>query len=61
MKYYYANSANQPAGPVTLDELNQLLARGEITPATHIIPVGETVWRPLSTILPAPSASTSPG
>ncbi len=60
MKYYYANSANQPAGPVTLDELNQLLARGEITPATHIIPVGETVWRPLSTILPAPSASTSP-
>jgi hypothetical protein len=59
MKYYYANAANQPAGPVTLDELQQLLARGEITPATNIIPVGETVWRPLSTLLPAGSATTT--
>ena len=55
MKYYYANAANQPVGPVTLDELNQLLARGEITPLTNVIPVGETVWRPLSTVIPAPT------
>jgi hypothetical protein len=60
MKYYYANASNQPAGPVTLDELQQLLARGEITPATNIIPVGETVWRPLSTVLPTTPPSATP-
>jgi GYF domain 2 len=60
MKYYYANAANQPAGPVTLDELRQLLARGEITPATNVIPVGETAWRPLSTFLPAVPAAPIP-
>jgi hypothetical protein len=57
MKYYYANAANQPAGPVTLDELRQLLARGEISSVTNIIPVGDTVWRPLSTLIPAPAAT----
>ena len=60
MKYYYANAANQPAGPVTLDELHQLLARGEITSATNIIPVGETVWRPLASVLPTTPASSAP-
>ena len=60
MKYYYANAANQPTGPVSLDELQQLLTRGEISPATNIIPVGETVWRPLSTILPAPVSGATP-
>lgn len=61
MKYYYANASNQPSGPVTLDELRQLLARGEITSATNIIPVGETTWRPLSTVLDASGAPPLPG
>ncbi len=60
MNYYYANAANQPAGPVTLDELQKLLARGEITPATNIIPVGETTWRPLSTLLPTAPVTPPP-
>ena len=59
MKYYYANAANQPAGPATLDELRQLLARGEITSATNIIPVGESVWRPLNTVLPSASPEST--
>ncbi len=61
MKYYYANASNQPSGPVTLDELRQLLARGEITSATNIIPVGETTWRPLSTVIDASGAPPIPG
>jgi len=60
MKYYYANAANQPTGPVTLDELRLLLSRGEITTATNIIPVGETVWRPLASVLAAPATAISP-
>jgi hypothetical protein len=59
MKYYYANAANQPAGPVSLDELRQLVIRGEITPLTHVIPVGETVWRPLSTLLETTGGAVS--
>ena len=50
MKYYYANSANQPTGPVTSEELSKLLSSGTITRNTNVIAEGSQQWVPLSTI-----------
>ncbi|MFT3781291.1 MAG: DUF4339 domain-containing protein [Nibricoccus sp.] len=50
MKYYYANTANQATGPVSLDDLSKLLAAGQITLSTNVIPEGSQRWHPLSEI-----------
>ncbi len=51
MKYYYADAKNQPAGPVSIDELKRLLATGLIAEQTNVIPEGSTVWVPLASVL----------
>lgn len=51
MKYYYANAQNQAVGPVSLEDIQQLLKTGVVTPSTQIIAEGATQWSPLASLL----------
>ena len=44
MRYYYTDSANQPAGPCDLDQLTALAAQGKINDLTNVIPEGGQTW-----------------
>ena len=57
MKYYYANAQNQPTGPVSIEDLQGLLASGILNPSSNVIPENGQQWIPLSTVLPAPVAA----
>lgn len=46
MKYYYTNSANQPVGPVDIDELARLEQAGTISENCNVIAEGSTKWIP---------------
>jgi uncharacterized Tic20 family protein len=46
MRYYYADAANQPAGPYELEELHRLHGAGVIRPDTLVVQEGGTSWRP---------------
>ncbi len=66
MKYYYADSSNQTAGPVSLDQIRLLAGSGQIPADPMVTPEGGQEWRPLSTIAsiapvpPQPSGSRPP-
>lgn len=49
MDYYYSLN-NQPAGPVSLEQLHQLYRSGVITLETLVVPVGGTEWKPYRTL-----------
>lgn len=57
MNYYYLNSANEPQGPHTPDELKALLAAGTISENTLAAAEGAAQWEAVSLIvkgLPTP-------
>jgi TM2 domain-containing membrane protein YozV len=51
MKYFYADAANRPAGPVELDELRRLYSAGQIRIDTYVIEETGATWRPLSAFI----------
>ena len=69
--WFYANSENQPTGPVSMEELQQLAASGEIALETFVTREGDPEWRtfeiaslppvpkplPISKLPPLPSIS----
>ena len=62
-KWFYANSENQPIGPVSFEKLQQLAASGTITPESFIIERGGTDWKTFGSVLRAvlpPSATQQP-
>jgi hypothetical protein len=52
MEYYYTDVQNQPRGPVTLAELQELVAQGAVHPYTMVAQVGSQQWVPIGTVLP---------
>src|SRR6516225_5176780 len=48
MNYFYADSENNPAGPVTWDNLQKLIRIGALTADSMVMPEGGTEWQPLS-------------
>jgi hypothetical protein len=58
--YFYADSNNQPIGPVTRDEILALKSRGVVNGQTQVIAEGDSVWTPLSAaISPVDTAQIS--
>jgi hypothetical protein len=51
MKYYYQTAGGATAGPETLEKLTALLAAGEISMATMVVPAGGEDWTPLARVL----------
>lgn len=66
MKYYYVDSNNGTAGPVSLDQIRLLAGSGQISADPMVAPEGGKEWRPLSTLAsiapvpPPPAGSTPP-
>ncbi len=58
MEYYYISAANKAEGPVSAEQLQELLAAGTISSATQIAPVGAQEWQPLNTVI---SSAPNPG
>lgn len=52
MEYYYTDTQNQPRGPVTLPELQELAGQGAVNPYTMVAQVGSQAWLPIGTVLP---------
>jgi hypothetical protein len=50
-QYFYANSQNQPTGPINLEELERLHQAGVISSSTNVFEDGLTEWKPASSIL----------
>ncbi len=48
MNYYYLDAANQPAGPLPLEEIRRKAAGGEIPASPMVAAVGTSQWRPLT-------------
>lgn len=60
MNYQYLDANNQPAGPVSLDEIRALVASGTLPPDPQVAPEGSTEWRSLSALTAAaPQASAT--
>jgi len=51
-RWYYADSANQPRGPITRQELDSLATSGEISAETLVIREGDSEWRRYDLLLP---------
>ena len=49
--FYYLNSRNEVQGPVSINELLDLLANGRIQTSTLVARVGDAAWRPLPSVL----------
>lgn len=49
--FYYLNSRNEVQGPVSINELLELLANGIIQTTTLVARVGDAAWRPLPSVL----------
>ena len=49
--FYYLNRRNEPQGPVSINELLELLANGIIQTTTLVARVGDAAWRPLPSVL----------
>ena len=60
MNYYYADSANQPVGPIPLERLHALARDGTIGPDTHVLPEGGEDWQHYRSVSPPfpPSAKS---
>lgn len=65
--YYYTDADRKPAGPVSLDTLQQMQNAGNILPDTLVWKEGMPDWRPLSDVLPGvpkppvPAVPPTPG
>jgi TM2 domain-containing membrane protein YozV len=51
MKYFYADAAHRPAGPVEFDDLRRLYVAGLIRTDTYVIEEHGAAWQPLSAFL----------
>src|SRR6188508_422338 len=51
MKYYYQTADGATAGPETLERLTALMATGEVSMATMVVPAGGEDWTPLARVL----------
>jgi hypothetical protein len=51
MKYFYLSAEGTTAGPETLETLTAMVARGEITLGTLVVPAGGEDWTPLARVL----------
>ena len=63
MNYYYADSSNQPIGPISIEQLHALSRDGTIGMETFILPEGSEDWqqyRSISPALPPPTKSLVP-
>ena len=60
MEYYYISAANKAEGPVSTEQLQDLLAAGTISSDTKIAPVGAQEWQPLHTVISSASAPGTP-
>jgi hypothetical protein len=62
MNYHYLDSANQPAGPASMDEIRALAAAGKIAADPLVAPEGGQEWKLLSAFAEAkpPAARTLP-
>jgi hypothetical protein len=49
-RWYYADSNNQPQGPVTAESLQSLLQSGTITLETLVLPEGGSDWIPYRSV-----------
>lgn len=49
--FYYLSSRNEVQGPVSINELLDLLANGRIQTSTLVARVGDAAWRPLPSVL----------
>lgn len=54
MEYYYLDASRSPKGPHSLEELSQMMLRGEVSPATEVATKGAAQWVPLGTLLTEP-------
>lgn len=52
--WFYADSNNQPVGPVPFVELKKFVAAGVIQPKTQVFEKGGSEWRAFATIAPVP-------
>jgi len=59
MKYYYVDSQNNTAGPVTLEELQGMIQTSILKNNPMVIPEGGTEWKPLSAFV-SPGQPTEP-
>ena len=62
IRYFYADANNQPVGPYTTDELNQLFLAGNLRADTWVVEEGGTQWQPYSNLVTtkAPIGSAFP-
>ncbi|HEX3870224.1 MAG TPA: DUF4339 domain-containing protein, partial [Pirellulales bacterium] len=56
MNWFY-ESNGQPRGPISDAELDQLIARGEVTPTTLVWREGLANWQPLQSVRPTSDAA----
>ncbi len=51
MRYFYADSSNQPIGPYTIDELKQLHLNGTVRAENWVVEEGGSQWQPYSNLI----------
>lgn len=59
MKYYYLNSAKEPQGSFTREEMLTLLANGTVTTETLAAAAGDSEWKPLYLLLGLSAETTA--
>ena len=59
-KFYYVDSSNQPIGPKTLDELEELLVKGVVNDETYVIEEGGKEWKRLQSVRKKPTVLPPP-
>ena len=62
MDYYYTDAQNQPRGPVSVEQLRELLNSGALNASTQVAAVGSQQWVPILTVVQAAAAAgAAPG
>lgn len=56
MDYYYTDAQNQPRGPVSVEQLRELLNSGAVNASTQVAAVGSQQWVPILTVVQAAAA-----
>jgi len=52
MRYYYADTQNQPVGPFAKGDLEKMMSAGVVDPETFVCPEGGLEWITLSSLIP---------
>jgi hypothetical protein len=60
MDYYYTDAQNQPRGPVSVEQLRDLLNSGAVNASTQVAAVGSQQWVPILTVVQAAAAPGGP-